>query len=94
MALGAQPRHVVSVLGTRGLAIVSAGVTLGLLGVRRFTQIAGTLLFGITARDRATFVTMSALLAVLSMLAMYVPLRRATRLDVLSAIRFDPDLDR
>jgi ABC-type antimicrobial peptide transport system permease subunit len=77
------------VIGRRGLALVIAGLGLGLLGSFAFTQIAETLLYGVTASDSATFAGMSALLAVVSLIAFCIPVRTATRLDALAAIRHD-----
>jgi predicted permease len=87
MALGAQPHHIARVMGRRGLTLVAAGLSLGLLGAFGFTRIAGALLYGLTAGDSATFAGMSALLAVVSLTATYIPARAATRLDAVSAIR-------
>ena len=88
MALGAQPRHIVGVIGWRGLTLVTTGLTLGVVGAFGFTRIAGALLYGVTANDGATFV-MSAVLAVVSLTAIYVPSRAATRLDSARAIRYE-----
>jgi predicted permease len=88
-ALGARPRHILRVVGRRGFLLVIAGLSLGLLGSLAFTRIAGTLLFGITAADTATFAAMSALLAVISLIAFYIPVRTALRLHTLAAIRHE-----
>jgi ABC-type antimicrobial peptide transport system permease subunit len=89
MALGARSRHIVRDFGRRGLTLVIAGLSLGLLGSFGFTQIAGTLLYGVTASDSATFAGMSALLAVVSLIAFYIPVRSATRQDAVAAIRYE-----
>jgi putative ABC transport system permease protein len=89
MALGARPRHIVGVIGRRGLTVVIAGIGLGLLSSFGFTQLAGTLLYGVTASDAATFAGMSALLAVVSLIALCIPVRTATRLDAVAAIRYE-----
>jgi predicted permease len=89
MALGAQRRDIVRVIGRRGLTLVVAGIGLGLLGSFGFTQLAGTLLYGVKASDSATFAAMSALLAAVSLIAFSVPLRTATRLDAVAAIRYE-----
>ena len=89
MALGARPRHIVSMIGRRGFTLVIAGLSLGVLGSLGFTQIAGALLFGVTASDSATFASMSALLAIVSLIAIYLPTRAATRLDAVAAIRYE-----
>jgi hypothetical protein len=52
-----------------------------------FTKLAVTLLYGISARDPATFASMAVVLGVVSLLAIAIPLRAATRLDVVAAIR-------
>ena len=88
-ALGARPRHILNVIGRRGFLLVIAGLSLGLLASFAFTRIAGTLLFGITAADTGTFAGMSALLAVVSLLAFYIPVRTALRLHTVAAIRHE-----
>ena len=87
MALGARPLDIVRAIGRRGIALVGAGLILGLLGSLSFTQVTGTLLFGVTAADSATYAGMSALLALASLVAFAIPVRAATRLDALAAIR-------
>jgi ABC-type antimicrobial peptide transport system permease subunit len=54
-----------------------------------FTRIAGTLLHGVSASDSATFAGMSALLVVVSLIAFWIPIRTATRLDAVAAIRYE-----
>jgi predicted permease len=87
MALGAQPSHIVRVVGWRGVMLTAVGLLLGIVGSLAFTRIAAALLYGITARDAATFVSMSALLAAVSAVAFWIPARAATRLDAVAAIR-------
>jgi predicted permease len=87
MALGAQPRDIVNVVGRRGIGLVTAGLGLGLVGSFAFAQITGTLVYGVSARDSATFAGMSLLLGAVSLIAFYIPLRTATRLDAVAAIR-------
>jgi predicted permease len=89
MALGAQPRDIVRLIGRRALRLTIAGLSLGLLGSFGFTQLAEALLYGVTASDSATFAGMSALLAVVSLIAFSVPVRTATRLDAVAAIRYE-----
>jgi predicted permease len=87
MALGARPRDIVRTVGARAITLAGAGLGLGLVGSLGFTQVTGTLLFGVTAADSATFAGMAALLALVSLLAFSIPLRAATRLDAVAAIR-------
>lgn len=87
MALGARARDIVRTIGGRGIRLVAAGLSLGLVGSLGFTQVAGTLLFGVTAADRTTFAGMAVLLALVSLVAFSIPIRAAPRLDALAAIR-------
>jgi ABC-type antimicrobial peptide transport system permease subunit len=87
MALGARPRDIVRTIGGRGITLVAAGLSLGLVGSLGFNQITGNLLFGVTASDSATFAGTAALLALVSLLAFSIPVRAAIRLDALAAIR-------
>jgi predicted permease len=87
MALGARSRDIVRTIGGRAITLATAGLGLGLLGSVVFTRVTDTLLFGVTAADSATFVAMAALLAFVVLLAFSIPVRAATRLDALAAIR-------
>jgi predicted permease len=87
MALGARSRDIVRTIGARAITLAAAGLGLGLMGSLAFTQLTGTLLFGVTAADSATFVAMATLLAFIALLAFSIPIRAATRLDALAAIR-------
>ena len=87
MALGAQRMHIVRAIGLRGIVRIAVGLALGLLGSFGVAQVSGTLMFGVTRGDTATFAAMTALLAFVSLLACSLPLRAATRLDALAAIR-------
>ena len=89
IALGARPGHIVHVIGRRALTLVLAGLSLGVLASLAFTRMAEALLYGVTAGDTATFAATSALVAIVSLIAFYVPLRVATRLDAAAAIRCD-----
>ncbi len=89
MALGAAGRDIIRVVIRRGLAIVIAGLVLGLAGSYVVTQVAEPLLFGVTVGDSVAFAGISALLAVVCMIAIYIPARGATRLDPVAAMRSD-----
>jgi len=64
-------------------------MSLGLLGSVAFARMTGTLMFGVTAGDTATFAWMATVLAVVSLIGLSIPVRAATRLDALAAIRQD-----
>jgi ABC-type antimicrobial peptide transport system permease subunit len=89
IALGAGRGDIIRAIGQRGFRLVMAGIGLGLLGSYGFTRFAASLLYGVTARDSASFAGMSALLIVVAVIAFCIPARRATRLDAVAAIRYD-----
>jgi putative ABC transport system permease protein len=71
------------------MTLVMGGVALGLIGAFAVTRLIGSLLFGVTAADSATFVVASLLLVGVAALAGYLPARRATKVDPLIALRHD-----
>ena len=87
MALGAQCHHIIQAIGTRVITVIRAGVCLGLLGSFAFTGVMGSLVFGVSTGDPATFASMTVLLAMISVLAFVIPVRAATRLDAVEGIR-------
>jgi len=86
-ALGARPRDIIRTIGGRVIVLVAAGLGVGLLGSLGLTRVTGTLLFGVTVSDSVTVAGMAGLLALVSLAACSIPLRAATRLDALAAIR-------
>ncbi len=70
-----------------GLVLICGGVIIGLLGALASTRWLASLLFAVPARDVGTFVGVSLLLSALVLLAIYIPARRATRVDPVTALR-------
>ena len=89
MALGAQASDVVRVLIAQGMASVAIGVVIGLAAAWMLTRLMTSLLFGVTPTDAATFVSVSAVLIAVALLACYIPARRATKVDPLVALRYE-----
>jgi len=89
LAVGAQPRQVLMLVLKQGLFLTLAGVVLGLIAAFALTRLLSGLLFGIGAIDTTTFATISLFLVVVSLLACYLPARRAMRIDPLSALRYE-----
>jgi putative ABC transport system permease protein len=89
MALGAQSNDVVRLIGATGLKLAAAGTLAGGLGAFALTRFLSGLLFGVSSVDAATFAAMAATLAAVTMLACYIPARRASRVDPLIALRYE-----
>ena len=89
LAVGAQPRQVLLLVLKQGLFLTIAGVVLGLAAAFALTRLLSGLLFGVAAVDVTTFATISLLLVAVSLLACYLPARRAMRIDPLSALRYE-----
>ena len=89
MALGAGGSDIMRLVIGRGLLIVAAGLVVGLAGAYGSIQIAGALLFGVTAGDATTFAAASLVLAAICLIAIYIPARTAVNLDPVAALRHD-----
>jgi predicted permease len=89
MALGAQRRDVLGMFVSDGMRLVLLGLVIGLGGAFALTRLMSSLLFGVSATDFATFAIVAVVLAVIGLLACYLPARRATRVDPLVALRYE-----
>ena len=65
------------------------GTVIGLAGALALTRLMRTLLFEVTATDPLTYVSVIGLLAVVALLACYIPARRAAKVDPLIALRYE-----
>jgi len=86
-ALGAQRRHVLSLVLGHSLTLTGVGIALGLAGAAAVTRALSSLLFGLTPLDSTTFTGVAVLFAVVATLAALLPAHRATRVDPLVALR-------
>lgn len=89
MALGAGSREVLGLVLGQGLKLVIVGVGLGLIASFALTRVLSGMLFGIRATDPLVFAGVSLLLALVAMLACYVPARRATKIYPVEALRYE-----
>jgi len=87
MALGARTENVRRLAMRHGLLPAFVGVVLGVIGALGATQLAASLLYGVAPRDPLTFVGVVALLVLVAFGASWLPARRATRVDPITALR-------
>jgi len=87
MALGAQGADVLLLILKQGLTLMLIGLGLGLAGALLLTRLMSSVLYGVSATDVATFVSVTALLGLVVLLACYLPAHRATQVDPLVALR-------
>jgi predicted permease len=87
MALGAQRADILRLALGEGMRIVTIGLACGLAGAAILTRFFQSMLFNVAPADPVTFVSVSAMLAVVALLACYIPAQRATRVDPLVALR-------
>jgi putative ABC transport system permease protein len=89
MALGAQSLDVLRLVGITGLRLALAGILIGAVGALFLTRTMSGLLFGVSSIDATTFLAMAGMLFAVTLLACYVPARRASRVDPLIALRYE-----
>src|SRR6185503_8283243 len=89
MALGAQRGAVLKLVLRQGAAIVAIGVVCGIAGAAALTRYLAANLYGITALDAATFAVVASAFGAVAMVAAYLPARRATAIDPLTALRHE-----
>lgn len=89
MALGAQKADILNLIGKQGLVIVAVGLAAGLGGAITVARMVGDFLVDVAPTDPTTYFGVSALLAVIALLAMYIPTRRASRVTPMIALRHE-----
>jgi predicted permease len=89
LALGAMPRQVVVLFLKKGLAVVLAGCIAGLVVSFAASPLLSAWLFNVRPSDPVTFGAAALLLAVVALLASYLPSRRATQVDPVQALRHE-----
>jgi putative ABC transport system permease protein len=87
LALGGQPNDIRGLILRQGLRLVLTGVLIGMPAALALGHALRTLLFGVVPTDAVTLLAASATLVGVAALASYVPARRATRVDPMTALR-------
>ncbi len=89
VALGAQRADVLQLILGQGVRLTLLGVAIGLIFAWALTRLLVNLLFGVSATDPATFVSISLLLLSIALLACFLPARRALAVDPMVALRYE-----
>jgi predicted permease len=89
VALGAQPGDVFRLVLRQGMTLVVVGLVVGVGVAAMVTRLLTAFLYGVSARDTFTFIAIPVLLTLVALLACYVPARRATKVDPLTALRYE-----
>jgi putative ABC transport system permease protein len=89
VALGAHSRDVLRMVFSHGLKLFAIGAALGLVAALALSRTMSHLLYGISASDPLSFLAVTFLLALVTLLACYLPARRAMRVDPLVALRYE-----
>ena len=89
MALGARRSDILELVVRQGTMLVAAGAGVGLAGAAASSRVLESFVYGIATGDRLTFVAAPLVLAVVALVACWLPARRATRVDPMEVLRFE-----
>jgi putative ABC transport system permease protein len=89
MALGASQAQVMRDVLSHGIRLTTLGLMVGLAGAFVVTRLLSSLLYGVGSTDAITYVVVSLILAMVALIASYLPSRRAMRVDPLVALRYE-----
>jgi putative ABC transport system permease protein len=87
IAMGASPGALAAAVVRGGMTLVAIGIALGIAAALGLTRVLNTLLFGVGPADPLTFAGVAVVLAMVALVACYLPARRASRIDPVTALR-------
>ena len=89
MALGGQRRDVLPLIMAEAAKLTFPGILIGIVGALALTRVMAGLLFEVNPGDPAILVAVATLLALVALVACYIPARRATQVDPMIALRYE-----
>lgn len=89
IALGAQRRAIMNLILRRCACLTAAGVGLGVVGAFLLTRVLGSLLYSVRVTDGLSFISAACVLALIALIASYIPTRRAVRVDPMMVLRLE-----
>ena len=89
MAMGAEPRQVLTMVLWEGLKLVLTGLVFGVAAALMLTRLLAGLVYGVSMRDPAIFIIVNVVMLFVALLACYVPARRAASVDPLVSLRYE-----
>jgi len=89
MALGAQRGNVLNMVLAQGVRLIVPGVSAGIAAAMIVSYLMRSMLFGIHSWDPVIFLAVTAILAIVTLAASYVPARGATKVDPMVALRYE-----
>jgi putative ABC transport system permease protein len=89
MALGAQRRDIFSLVLKQGIILALIGVAIGLAGAIGLSKALSSVLYGISATDPVTFISVAVIMIAVALIACFFPARKATKVDPLTAMRYE-----
>jgi putative ABC transport system permease protein len=89
VALGARPGDILKLITYQGMKLALGGVLIGIAGALALQRVIGGLLYGVTATDPGTLAGVAILLVAVTLIACYLPARRAAKVDPLVALHHE-----